>query len=199
MKKQVLIGITGGIGGGKSTLSARLTSAGYFVYNSDLRARMLQKEDADLVVAIKKLLGDEAYLDDGELNRPWVAARVFSDKSLLVALNKLVHPIVRNDLRQWINAHPTEQFLFVESAIMFESGMVGLMDKVVLMTANEELRIQRVMKRDHATREQVVARMSHQMAEDEKVRLADYVIHSDDSLPLIEKMEQMLIEIRKFV
>lgn len=192
MKKPVLVGITGGIGGGKSTLSGRLMHAGYCVYNSDLRARVLQQENPGLVNSIKQLLGDDAYTGTGELNRPLVASRVFSDTSLLDALNKLVHPVVRADLQHWIQTHHAEKILFVESAIMYESGLVGLMDKVILMTASEEERIRRVMKRDHITAEQVKARMQNQLSDDKKKLLADYVIFSDDNLPLNEKMEQLL-------
>lgn len=192
MKKPVLVGITGGIGGGKSTLSGRLMHAGYCVYNSDLRARVLQQENPGLVNSIKQLLGDDAYTATGELNRPLVASRVFSDTSLLNALNKLVHPVVRADLQHWMQMHHAEKILFVESAIMYESGLAGLMDKVILMTASEEERIRRVMKRDHITAEQVKARMQNQLSDDKKKLLADYVIFSDDNLPLNEKMEQLL-------
>lgn len=192
MKKPVLVGITGGIGGGKSTLSGRLMHAGYCVYNSDLRARSLQQEEAGLVRDIKELLGDDVYTDTGELKRTLVASRVFSNKSLLEALNKLVHPVVRADLQHWIQTHHAEKFLFVESAIMYESGLVGLMDKVILMTASEEVRVSRVMKRDHVTAEQVRNRIKNQMSDEKKIGLADYVIFSDDGLPLIEKMERVL-------
>lgn len=196
MKKPLLVGITGGIGGGKSTLSDRLMHAGYAVYNSDMRARILQQENRDLVKAIKQLLGDDAYTASGELNRPLIASRVFNDTSLLDALNKLVHPVVRADLSQWIYSHQTEAIVFVESAIMYESGLVGLMDKVILMTASEDVRVSRVMKRDHVSAEQVRARMKHQMADEKKMKMADYVIFSDDNLPLIEKMERVLQALR---
>ena len=96
MKQPIIIGITGGIGGGKSTLSDRLSGRGYKIYNSDLRARLLQNEDLELVDAIKKLLGDDVY-KNGELDRPAVAAIVFQNKALLQQLNQLVHPAVRAD------------------------------------------------------------------------------------------------------
>jgi len=191
MNHPMIIGITGGIGGGKSTLSDRLTERGYKIYNSDLRARLLQNEDAGLVAAIKKLLGDDVYKNN-ELDRPAVAAIVFQDKSLLQKLNQLVHPAVRADFESWKNIHQSEKFLFVESAIMFESGLALLMDKVVLMTAAEPIRMERVMKRDGISAEQVKARMANQMPEEEKIKRANYVIHSDDHQPLINKIDALL-------
>lgn len=191
MKQPIIIGITGGIGGGKSTLSDRLSGRGYKIYNSDLRARLLQNEDLELVDAIKKLLGDDIY-KNGELDRPAVAAIVFQNKALLQQLNQLVHPAVRADFERWKEANNTENLLFVESAIMFESGLALLMDKVVLMTASEEVRIARVVKRDGISPEQVLARMMHQLPEDEKIKRAHYVIHSDDHQPLNDKIDALL-------
>ena len=191
MKQPIIIGITGGIGGGKSTLSDRLSGRGYKIYNSDLRARLLQNEDIELVDAIKKLLGDDVY-KNGELDRPAVAAIVFQNKALLQQLNQLVHPAVRADFKRWKEANNTEKLLFVESAIMFESGLALLMDKVVLMTASEEVRIARVVKRDGISPEQVRARMMHQLPEDEKIKRAHYVIHSDDHQPLNDKIDALL-------
>ena len=191
MKQPIIIGITGGIGGGKSTLSDRLSGRGYKIYNSDLRARLLQNEDLELVDAIKKLLGDDVY-KNGELDRPAVAAIVFQNKALLQQLNQLVHPAVRADFERWKEANNTEKLLFVESAIMFESGLALLMDKVVLMTASEEVRIARVVKRDGISPEQVRARMMHQLPEDEKIKRAHYVIHSDDHQPLNDKIDALL-------
>ena len=191
MKQPIIIGITGGIGGGKSTLSDRLSGRGYKIYNSDLRARLLQNEDLELVNAIKKLLGDDIY-KNGELDRPAVAAIVFQNKALLQQLNQLVHPAVRADFKRWKEVYNTEKLLFVESAIMFESGLALLMDKVVLMTASEEVRIARVVKRDGISPEQVRARMMHQLPEDEKIKRAHYVIHSDDHQPLNDKIDALL-------
>ena len=191
MKQPIIIGITGGIGGGKSTLSDRLSGRGYKIYNSDLRARLLQNKDLELVDAIKKLLGDDIY-KNGELDRPAVAAIVFQNKALLQQLNQLVHPAVRADFERWKEANNTENLLFVESAIMFESGLALLMDKVVLMTASEEVRIARVVKRDGISPEQVLARMMHQLPEDEKIKRAHYVIHSDDHQPLNDKIDALL-------
>lgn len=191
MKQPIIIGITGGIGGGKSTLSDRLSGRGYKIYNSDLRARLLQNEDLELVDAIKKLLGDDIY-KNGELDRPAVAAIVFQNKALLQQLNQLVHPAVRADFKRWKEVYNTEKLLFVESAIMFESGLALLMDKVVLMTASEEVRIARVVKRDGISPEQVLARMMHQLPEDEKIKRAHYVIHSDDHQPLNDKIDALL-------
>ena len=191
MSKPIVIGITGGIGSGKTTLSEKLRSEGYNVYDSDLQARMLQNQHPVIRTKLTQLFGDEIYTAHG-LNRPELAKIVFANPDLLNKLNEIVHPIVRQDFRMWLEQHTAEKYVFVESAILFESGFRKLMDKVVLMTASEELRIRRVMKRDGSTAEQVKARIASQLDDKDKIPFADYVIHTDDNLDMKEKMTTLL-------
>ncbi|MEI6753126.1 MAG: dephospho-CoA kinase [Paludibacter sp.] len=191
MKKPLIIGITGGIGSGKTTLSDHLRREGYSVYDSDKEARRLQNEHPVIRQKLTDLFGSEIYTFEG-LNRRVLADIVFGNQELLLKLNNIVHPVIREDFRKWIDKCVNEQFVFVESAILFESGFIKLVDKVVLMTASEELRMHRVMKRDGSTPEQVKARMSNQLDDKDKIPFADYVIHTDDNLPMIDKMKRLL-------
>jgi dephospho-CoA kinase len=194
MSKPLLIGITGGIGGGKSTLSTKLRAEGYEVYDSDKEARRLQNQHPVIRKKLIALFGDDIYNLDG-LNRAALAKLVFGQKDLLAQLNAIVHPIVKEDFEHWIHLHSDQKLLFMESAILFESGFNLLVDKVIVMTASEEVRIRRVVKRDGITEEEVKARMAHQSSDELKMAKADFVIHSDDCHPLIDKMMKILAEL----
>lgn len=196
MKNPLIIGITGGIGSGKTTLAENLRLEGFDVYDSDLEARRLQNEHPQIRKELIELFGKEIYSEQG-LNRSLVAKIVFEKQELLLKLNRVVHPVVETDFKSWIAHHLSGEFLFMESAILFESKFNKLVDKVVLMTASEQLRIERVMKRDHISIEQVKARMSNQFPDEVKIPLADIVIHTDDNLPMIDKMRKLLIQLHK--
>jgi dephospho-CoA kinase len=191
MKLPTIIGITGGIGGGKSTISNLLMEQGYKVYIADNEAKKLQNEDAEIIVKTKKLFGDHIYTKDG-LNRRLVAELVFSDSSLLLQINSIVHPIVEREIKQWIENNSNEQFLFVESAILIECGLNKIVDVVLLVTASEEVRIKRVMQRDRLTYEQVRSRIKNQLNDNHKIPVADYVIYTDDQIPLMNKLNSFL-------
>ena len=194
MSKPLIIGITGGIGGGKSTLSEKLRTEGYLVYDSDLEARRLQNENPNIRKQLVELFGEVVYTKQG-LNRPILAQMVFGNMELLLKLNYIVHPVVEADFKNWIEKNPTHKFLFIESAILFESEFNQLVDKGIVRTASEEVRIYRVMKRDGITPEQVYARMSSQISEDIKMSKADFIIHSDDNMSLVDKMRKILQEL----
>ncbi len=191
MKAPLIIGITGGIGSGKSTLSKLLRAAGYPVYDSDLEARKLQNEHPVIKQQIQEVFGKEIYTDEG-LNRSALAKIVFDNKELLSKLNHIVHPVFREGFQNWILKHSNQRFLFLESAILFENGLNKQVDKVIVITASQEVRIRRVIKRDNISVEQILARMANQIPEEEKIKHADFVIYSDDNKPLINKMYVIL-------
>jgi dephospho-CoA kinase len=191
MSYPLIIGITGGIGSGKTTLLDNLRFEGYDVYDSDLEARRLQNEHPVIKKQLITLFGQNIYNSSG-LNRSELAKIVFEKKELLLKLNEIVHPVVREDFQNWVKIHSSKKVVFVESAILIESGFYMLVDKVVLMLANEEMRIRRVIKRDGVSIEQVKARMSNQLSDEVKIPLADFVIHTDDNLPMIDKMRKLL-------
>jgi len=171
----LITGITGGIGGGKSTLAVKLREAGYSVYDSDGAARQLQNENEEIRAAIIALFGNEAYKHGG-LNRTYIAGIVFKKPDLLQKLNQIVHPAVRNDFTAWCKLHESEPLVFLESALLLGSELRNIVDKIVLVTAPVELRIQRVMHRSGLSREQVVLRMKNQLSEAEMIAQADVVV-----------------------
>ena len=173
----MLIGITGGIGSGKSTIAKQLREMGYAVYDTDSEAKRLILEDAGVREEIEQLFGKEVY-KDGVYQTALVAQRVFADQSLLARLNAIVHPAVKADILRWaenIN-HPT--LCFVECAILYQAGFDTLCDKVVVVTAPEEVRLQRAVARDHSTIEKVRARMRAQEVEKD-IERADLIVNND--------------------
>lgn len=155
------IGITGGIGSGKSYVCRKMAERGVPVYDCDREAKRLQEEDSDLKAAIIAIAGDEAYLPDGHLNRVWLASWLFSDAEHLKALNAIVHPAVKRDFEEWCRAQNAEEVV-MESAILEDAGMRDCVDEVWEVRAPLETRIRRVMERDGSTREQVLERISRQ-------------------------------------
>ncbi len=168
------IGVTGGIGSGKSTVCRLFAARGIAVYDTDAAAKRLMAEDAALRRAIEARFGEESY-QEGALNRPWLARQVFGDEAALQALNRLVHPAVIADFERWA----TEQqgaYVVVESAILYEAGLDRAVDKVVAVLAPERLRIERAMQRDGATEEQIRSRMAVQLSDEELHRRADVAL-----------------------
>lgn len=185
-----LIGLTGGIGSGKSTVASIFMTLGIPVYVADKAGKELMQHDPGVKAQILELLGPGAYSDEGNLNSQWIASRVFPNPALLDQLNAIVHPAVAHDVAQWItlpeNSHAP--YLIKESALLFEEDLTSNLDAVILIVASEAERIQRVMERDHVTQEQVVQRMKNQWPDEKKIPLADYVIYNDSGRSLIEQV-----------
>lgn len=190
MKK---IGLTGGIGSGKSTVARILLAMGYPVYFSDDRSKQLTQTHPGIRKGLTELIGEQIYKDN-QLDRSALALAIFSDDALRVKVNQIIHPIVRYDFDNWINEQ-TNPLVFNEAAILFETGASERFDAMVLVTAPEELRIQRVMKRDLCSREEVVNRINHQWTDVQKMQLADVVLVNDDVQPLIKQVEHMLTQL----
>jgi dephospho-CoA kinase len=149
-----------------------------------------------MVKKMTDLFGKDIYTEKG-LNRSALGKIVFAKPELLIKLNAIVHPLVMDDFQNWVQNRLPKKILFIESAILYESGFNKLVDKVILITASESTRINRVMKRDGVTSEHVRARMSNQIPEEEKLSRADYVIHSDDNHPLVDKMRKIIEELKQ--
>ena len=198
MNKPLIVGITGGIGGGKSTLSAVLREKGYCVFDTDLEARNLQNTDPDIRRCLTEAFGNDIYNSEG-LDRKKLASIVFNNHEKLALLNEIVHPAVRLKFHDWQQEHKNEKYLFIESAIMFESGLAYLMDKIIVVTASEEERISRVMKRDGVSEDEVRARMKRQMPEEEKIAKADIVLSSEGENVLSRNVKKLLKEIEEYV
>ena len=165
------VGITGGIGSGKSTVCRLFAERGVAVYDTDAAAKRLMAEDEALKRGIVARFGAESYCD-GVLNRPYLAERVFGDDKEREALNGLVHPAVIADFERWAEEQQGE-YVVLESAILFEAGLDKHLDRVVAVLAPEALRVERAMKRDGATRAQILSRMAAQLDDDTLSRRAD--------------------------
>lgn len=185
----IKLGITGGIGSGKSVVSAYLQSAGIPVYNCDLEARRLMNGDRHLIAQISHLLGDEAY-QDGQLNRAYVAQQIFGNPVLLKEMNALVHPAVIADFGKWAVAQHSP-VVAMEAAILFESGFDRYVDYVINVTADEETRIQRAMRRDQLSRSLIESRIRNQMSESERTALSHFLIDNNDNVALTPQIEKI--------
>jgi dephospho-CoA kinase len=184
------IGLTGGIGAGKSTLAHILLAMGYPVYFSDDRSKQLTQTHPEIRKGLTELIGEQIYKGN-QLDRSALALAIFSDDTLRVKVNQIIHPIVRLDFDLWVEEQ-TYPLVFNEAAILFETGASERFDAMILVTAPEELRIQRVMKRDLCSREEVVNRIKHQWTDEQKMQSADVVIVNDDVQPIIKQVEHML-------
>ncbi len=188
METTLKIGITGGIGSGKSTVCKIFEVLGVPVYYADNRAKWLMHHQMELIIAIKAAFGDDVYHPDNTLNRAYLADLVFNDKEKLKTLNSLVHPVVFQDGVEWNKSHADAPYTLKEAAILFESGSYLTVDQIITVFAPKEVRIQRVLQRDEATREAVEARMDKQMPEEEKIERSDFVIHNDGKQSLIKQV-----------
>ena len=185
-----IIGLTGGIGSGKSTIAGYFKEFGVPVYIADEEARKLM-DDPGIIQKVQSVF-DENVVENNALNRKKIADLVFSAPEKLKKLNSVIHPEVKKHFLEWVNDHKDKPFVIKEAAILFESGTYKDCDKIIVVTAPEEIRVQRVMKRDKVTKEQVLDRINHQWPDEKKVELADYVIQNIDFKESKQKVSEIL-------
>lgn len=191
------IGITGGIGSGKTTVCCVFKTLGIPVFNADTIAKSIMITDSFLIASIKKEFGEEAYFPNNELNRKYLASKVFNNQEALTKLNSLVHPLTIKAFVDW-SLRQKSAYVIKEAAILFESGAYKDCDFIIVVTSPEELRIKRVMEREGVTEDNVRSRISKQMPESEKVELADFIIINDDKtaiIPQVLKLNDYFINI----
>lgn len=176
-----IIGLTGGIGSGKSTVAKFIEDMGFPVYYSDIRAKEIVNDNEFLKSKIVELLGSEAYNENGNYNRKYVASLVFGNDNLLQKLNQTIHPAVREDFENWVSRQSSE-FVFKETALLFELGLDKECHQSILVTAEDNLRIKRVMDRDGKTYREVETIMDKQMPEKDKIRKTVFIIYNNDGL-----------------
>lgn len=191
----ISIAITGGIGSGKSYVSALLQKQSIPIYNADDEAKRLMLGDEGIREGLIDLLGDEVYTD-GNLNKPLLASYLFADAENAARINSIVHPRVKADFRSWLKAHQESEIAALECAILYESGFEDTVDFVVMVYAPEELRVERAMRRDNATEQQIRARIAAQMNDEEKCRRADYVVFNDGSIPLERQLADLIAQLK---
>lgn len=184
------VGITGGIGSGKSTVSKIFEMLGVPVYYADTAAREIMNKDELLKAQVKEHFGENMYDAAGQLNRAALGKIVFNDQSKLELLNALVHPATIRDSENW-SARQTAPYVLKEAALLFETESFHYLDKIIGVAAPLPLRIQRVMNRDHIGRADVLARMHKQMDESVKMRLCDYVINNNEQDMVIPQVLEL--------
>lgn len=181
--KPLIVGITGGIGSGKTTVAKIFEKMGIPIYIADEKSRERTATDPRIKSYIQETYGNELFDSDGSLKRKVLGEIVFPDKDKLKALNEVIHPIVAEDFKDWL-AQQNAPYILKEAAVLFESGTYNDCDYIIVVVAPRELRIKRVMERSGLTREEIESRMNHQWSDDDKIALSDFVIRNgeDDAL-----------------
>ena len=180
------VGITGGIGSGKSTVSRFFSELGIPVYDSDQRAKSLMQHDDSIIIKIKKEFGDDSYLNN-VLNRSHIAEIVFKNELKLKQLNAIVHPVVRTDFNNWLSQNSNARFVIKEAAIMIESGAYKDLDKLIVVNANREQKIKWIKKRDHLLLEDIENRIQNQLSDKIRNQYADFIIENNSSKKVLKQ------------
>ena len=196
--KPKLIGITGGIGAGKSTVSTICKHLGFKVYNSDQRAKEIVSEDSIIKKKLISFFGNNVY-KNGVLNRKFLSDKIFNDKSSLKQINSIIHPAVKKDFNSWVTNNSNEKILFKESALLFESGAYKELDKIILIVSDKNLRVSRVLNRDqNRSKKEIESIIDKQIDEVDAIKYADIVIdnnHKKMLLPsVIKEIEKLIVE-----
>jgi len=191
----IKLGITGGIGSGKSTVSQIFSISGVPVYIADIESKRLVATSPTIRKKLINLFGEELY-SGGVLNKPLLASHIFNDKKKLEIVNAIIHPEVERDFIEWVKKHAQCNIVAHEAAILFESGFNKMMDKVLMVYTPLDIRIERTMLRDNLTKEKVMERIQNQMSDEEKAKLSDFVIVNDNTKSLIEQVTNIIQELK---
>lgn len=191
----IKLGITGGIGSGKSTVSQIFSLSGVPVYIADIESKRLVATSPTIREKLINLFGEELY-SGGVLNKPLLASHIFNDKKKLEIVNAIIHPEVERDFIEWVKKHAQCNIVAHEAAILFESGFNRMMDKVLMVYTPLDIRIERTMLRDNLPKEKVMERIQNQMSDEEKAKLSDFVIVNDNTKSLIEQVTNIIQELK---
>lgn len=186
-----IIGLTGGIGSGKSTVAHYIASKGIPVYIADEEAKKLM-ELPEVITSVQAIFEEKVLDEFGKLDRKRISDLVFNSPTQLTQLNNIVHPLVKNHFIEWLKIHSNAPFVIKEVAILFETGGDKACDKIILVTAPEEIRIERAMKRDNTSKETIVRRMNNQLPESEKITKSDFIIHNTDLNKTFIQVDEIL-------
>ena len=196
MKKQIKVGVTGGIGSGKSFICQILQNMGYPIFFSDQTSKHLLAHSPEIIAKVKSLIGQEAYHENGEVNRPFIASKVFSDESLLEKLNHILHPAVRLAFDEW-SQEQDSAIVFNEAAILFETDGYLQLDKNILVIAPKQIKIDRILKRESISEQEIEKRMSNQWTDERKIPLADYIINNNEGAMLVPQINEIIEDIER--
>jgi dephospho-CoA kinase len=196
----MVVGVTGGIGSGKSLVGSVFNSLGIPLFNSDQEGRRLLSEDEKVKHQVVALLGEKVIDAEGKLDRSKIAASVFNNPAQLEALNKIIHPSVQQSFMEWVKLHAEVPYVIKETAILFESGTYKSCDKIITVIAPLDVRIQRVIERDGISREQVAERIKNQWSDEERIKHSDFLIYNDGNRLIIPQVveihKQLLSQVR---
>jgi len=190
----IKLGITGGIGAGKSVVISFLKAIGIPVYIADDESKKLTSTSPRIKAQLIEQFGEDLFAG-GILNKALLASLIFENKNNLRMVDSIIHPEVMSDFEAWSAKHADEKLVAMEAAILFESGFDKTMDFIVTVTAPQEERIERILKRNKTTREEILSRMSNQLPDEEKCRRSDFVIYNDNDRAIIPQIEEMLKQI----
>ncbi|MBT4345042.1 MAG: dephospho-CoA kinase [Flavobacteriales bacterium] len=192
-KKQIKVGVTGAIGAGKTFVSSIFEKLGFPVFNSDIEAKKCMQSDVYLIEQIKVVFGDKVY-ENNILQKNILSEIIFNDNDKLKSLNHLIHPVVSKNFINWCG-NQNSDIIIKEAAILFESGSNNILDKIICVSAKEDIRIKRVMSRDKCDKNHVLSIMSKQMTQKEKEKLSDFIIINDDKKLLMPQIIDVITKI----
>lgn len=195
MSEMTKLAITGSIGSGKSVVSRMMSILGVPVYDCDSNAKRLMLEDEFIVSELKRMFGEDCYEADGKLNRSYLASCIFTDKQNIKRVNALVHPVVKQDFELWAKRQKTN-LVAVETALLYESGIVESVDKVLVVWADKETVIKRTIGRSGMTRGQVESRLNNQMSVDDLLLLSDYSLYNDGEIPILSQVVSLVEQLK---
>jgi dephospho-CoA kinase len=190
----IIVGLTGGIGSGKTYIAQKFQTLGIPIYNSDTRARELMMLDNELIENLKNLFGPGVYSNQ-KLNKAFIAEQIFKDQQLLQKMNQLVHPKVQNDFELWCKQHTAAPFVIKEAAILIESGAYKQCNYIIVILAPKTLRMERVMNRDNMSHEQFVNILNNQLSDKERLEFANFTIRNDGTEELDQKVYELYQQI----
>ncbi|MDC3390426.1 dephospho-CoA kinase [Flavobacteriales bacterium] len=192
-KKQIKVGVTGAIGAGKTFVSSIFEKLGFPVFNSDIEAKKCMQSDVYLIEQIKVVFGDKVY-ENNILQKNILSEIIFNDNDKLKSLNHLIHPVVSKNFINWCG-NQNSDIIIKEAAILFESGSNNILDKIICVSAKEDIRIKRVMSRDKCDKNHVLSIMSKQMTQKEKEKLSDFIIINDDKKLLMPQIIDVITKL----
>ncbi len=187
----MIVGVTGGIGSGKSTVCRFFELLGAPVYNADTEAKNLLDTHLQIKQSVVSTMGDFILDQDGKIDRKKLAELVFNNKENLEKLNSIIHPAVGAHFKEWVKQHTTASYVIKEAAVLFESGAYKQVDKIITVVAPPELKIKRVMHRDKITREQIIQRINTQLSDEEKMSRSQFVVVNDELQLVIPQLLQI--------
>jgi dephospho-CoA kinase len=192
---KIIVGITGGIGSGKTFVCKILNAMGYPVFYSDIVAKDLIAFNQEVKQQVINVFGKKTYFKSGELNKNYLAQQIFSDKNKLEQINQIVHPAVKKKFKEWVSEQSSD-LIFYESAILFETDSYKDFDKVILVVASKETKIKRILNRDNTSLQEIEKRMINQWSDNQKIPLADYIITNNDDSMLMAQINKIIKDLK---